>query len=273
MGNVSYLEIHLWLMTYTFIGDIADFLIEEVRKRSKLRLYLTVFSTLIFLVSVTLLNIFHSPQVLNPSVRVIAQPVSILSGLLVLLLLVSFTPARFRGNDDTRLELQTIRQERKELRQRVAGKPRADVFDTIQLSLNQLTEYYAINKSQARNSFRFSVFSIIVGLATLIAGIWLFYLSSTPNIQLTAISSISGLLIEFIGGAYFYLYRKSLDQLNYFFEQLIRMQDIMLSIKLCEDFPDPARQAELKEKIIVTLIEKGRRVFSANSDVLAKTNN
>ena len=134
------------------------------------------------------------------------------------------------------------------------------MLDTIQLSLNQLTEYYAINKSQARSSFSFSVFAVIVGLATLIGGIWFFYLTEKQNIQLAAISGIAGALIQFIGGAYFYLYRRSLDQLNYFFNQLVKMQDTMLSIRLCEQIASEEKKNELREKVILTLLERSSTV-------------
>jgi hypothetical protein len=153
-----------------------------------------------------------------------------------------------------------LREERHKIQKRLAEKPKPDVLDTIQLSLNQLTEYYAINKSQARNSFSFSVFAVIVGLATLIGGIWFFYLTEKQNIQLATISGIAGVLIQFIGGAYFYLYRRSLDQLNYFFNQLVKMQDTMLSIRLCEQIVPKERQNELRETVILRLLERSSTV-------------
>src|SRR5262245_7113644 len=46
-------------------------------------------------------------------------------------------------------ELAPIRKEREEIRDRIKGKRKEpDIFDTIQLNLNQLEEYYTINKSQ-----------------------------------------------------------------------------------------------------------------------------
>src|SRR6266568_1883465 len=57
---------------------------------------------------------------------------------------------------------------------RIKEKPKEDVTDIIQTELSQLTQYYIINKSQARNSFYFSVFISLIGAFTLIAGIWIF---------------------------------------------------------------------------------------------------
>ena len=170
--------------------------------------------------------------------------------------LVSLTPVKIKGGGAIQLELNTLHEERNKIRERITKTEKPNVLDTIQLNLNQLSEYYTINKSQARNSFRFSVFAIISGLATIIAGIWFFYLQENPNIGLTAISSVSGVLIQFIGAAYFYLYRKSLEQLNFFFSQLVKMQDMMLSVKLCEEVSPPEKQIELREKVIITLLER-----------------
>jgi hypothetical protein len=63
----------------------------------------------------------------------------------------------------------------------------------------------------------------------------LYYFRQNENLQLATISGIAGVVSQFIGAAYFYLHRKSLEQLNYFYEQLVRMQYVMLSIKLCEE--------------------------------------
>ena len=41
-------------------------------------------------------------------------------------------------------------------------------MDKIDLGLNQLEEYYVINKNQARNSFHISLFAIIVGFLTIV---------------------------------------------------------------------------------------------------------
>lgn len=193
----------------------------------------------------------------------VLPPVFAMAISLLFLALAANAGLKIRGGGVLRLELQSLHEERKRITERLADKPKPDILDTIQLSLNQLNEYYTINKSQARNSFTFSVFAIIVGLATLVGGIWLFYLREVPRVELTAITSIAGVLIQFIGGAYFYLYRRSLEQLNFFFAQLVKMQDTMLSVKLCEQIQPPERQVELREKIILTLLQRSSAALNS----------
>lgn len=152
-------------------------------------------------------------------------------------------------------DLQSLRAERIIITQKIETEKELDIFHTIQLSLNQLNEYYTINKNHARSSFRFSIFSIVIGLITIISGVWLHYLE-IANIEISYISVVSGLILEFIGGAYFFMYKKSLEQVNFFFGQLIKIQDTMLSINLADNINNETKRTDMHEKIIVSLLER-----------------
>ncbi|GEM_PF-6511171 len=133
-----------------------------------------------------------------------------------------------------------------------------DIFKTIKLNLNQINEYFIINKSQARSTFRFSVFVITLGFITIISGIWIYYVNPS-SYSITVITTITGFLCEFIGAINIYIYIKSLKQLNYFYEKLDKMQYIMLSIRLCEEIGEPVKTIEIKEKIIAALINSSTK--------------
>lgn len=152
--------------------------------------------------------------------------------------------------------LQKLSEEREEINQTIEGKKDFDIFDTIRLNLNQLNEYYAINKTQAKSSFLFSLFAIIVGLVTIIVGVGIQYYGKSTSVNTTVLTSISGLLLEFIGGAYFFMYKKSLEQVNFFFGQLIKIQDTMLAINLAKGLDNGEKEIELTEKIVISLLER-----------------
>src|SRR6218665_1627407 len=152
-------------------------------------------------------------------------------------------------------QLENLLIERAEITQKLESEKELDIFHTIQLSLNQVNEYYTINKSQARSSFRFSIFAIVIGLLTILIGIWLYYIGNS-NIKLGYITGISGTILEFIGAAYFFMYKKSLDQVNFFFGQLIKIQDTMLSINLANNITATTKKTEMQEKIIESLLER-----------------
>lgn len=176
----------------------------------------------------------------------------LLASALLLPILLAYTE-RFTDKVDS--EIDKLRAERVKITEKIEGKDKLDIFNTIQLSLNQLNEYYTINKDQARRSFHFSLFAIIIGLVTIIAGIWLHFLG-IAKIELVYITGASGIILEFIGGAYFFMYNKSLEQVNLFFGQLIKIQDTMLSINLAENISDNNKKIEMSEKIITSLLER-----------------
>lgn len=159
---------------------------------------------------------------------------------------------------DVEIEINKIQDERGKIKERIFDQlpttTESNILNIIDLNLNQLNEYYVINKSQAKNSFKASLSAIFIGFTTLIGGIWLFYIKDTPNLTLTAISSISGVLIETIGGLYFVIYKRSIEQLNYFHEKLYTVQNIMLALKISNDIESSEKKIELIEKIVLCLL-------------------
>ncbi|RBN49728.1 TRADD-N-associated membrane domain-containing protein [Flavobacterium psychrolimnae] len=183
---------------------------------------------------------------------------NILPFFIVTLILIALAKSIYffeQSSDATDAELKNLKAERVIITQKIETEKELDIFHTIQLSLNQLNEYYTINKNQAKSSFRFSVFAIVIGLITILTGIWLQYLD-IAKIEVNYITAISGLILEFIGGAYFLMYKKSLEQVNFFFGQLIKIQDTMLSINLANNIESVEKKTEMNEKIIVSLLER-----------------
>jgi hypothetical protein len=251
------------------LGDIAGFIIEVLRRNSKARSVVTWISlaSLALTSALAISSFLYAKPIPFVEISNWVLGAYIVFATLLALAAAAYTGITVRGGGALRLELESLHEERKEITDRLADKQRPDILDTIQLSLNQLNEYYTINKSQARNSFSFSVFAVVLGLGTTVGGIWMFYLGDNPRVDLAAITSVSGVLLQFIGGAYFYLYRRSLEQLNFFFSQLVKMQDTMLSIKLCDQIETDERKSELRERIAITLLERAmtRSIVASDS--------
>ena len=235
------------------VNLLVDYLSKNPKVRGKL---LFILSSLTFILGATLLYLHYFSS--SDSTLILFEDLfSIFLIIIISLLLItiiSYFPPETLKFGEIELELQEIKEERKEIKEKISSKPQVDIFDTIQLNLNQLTEYYTLNKSQARSSFRVSIFAIIVGLFTIVGGIWMFYFRGLPNLQLATISSISGIIIEAIGGLYFFLYKRTLDQLNYFYDKLTEIQNIMLAIKLSESIENEEKQTDVRVKIINSLI-------------------
>jgi hypothetical protein len=117
--------------------------------------------------------------------------------------------------------------------------------------IQKLQRYYEINLSHARWSFWASLGSVIVGLLTLLGGVFMLY--SKSSIEPGVVSTIAGVLSEFIAASFFYLYNKNLQQLNYFYEKLIKFQDTYWAMGLVGHLPENQR-ADMYKTIISNLI-------------------
>lgn len=73
---------------------------------------------------------------------------------------------------------------------------------------------------------------------------------------MSIISGISGIILQFIGGANFVLYNRTVEQSNRFYKQLTRIQDTMLAVELCNQVKDPEKNLQLMDKLITNLIER-----------------
>jgi hypothetical protein len=230
------------------LTEILGLLIDVFRKRPITRVVVLVVSGIV----IGIAALFYLGTDVT-RFRDAAGALIVLAGSLFLAALLSFTTVRI-GSAETDAELRELRREREAIKKRITqDDAKEDVFDTIQLSLNQITEYYTINKSQARNSFRFSIFAIVVGLIVIVIGVFYFQSRQSPQI----ITLTSGVLLQFIGGAYFYLYRISIAQLNFYHERLVNMQNTMLGIKLMEQMDDKEKQNAIRERLIWELISRG----------------
>lgn len=246
-------------MNPKFITGTAILLLELItntlRSMKKTRIFFLI-ASLIILVSAAFTLIFLKDTLKDYQVGInIFLALFSFMTLSASLLAFSKDPVNLKNPLD--IELEKLSEEREQLKAKVQDKDikvKNNVFNTIQLNLNQTTEYYTINKSQAIQSFRASIFAIVIGLITLVVGIWLMFFKE--NITMATISAISSVLLEAIGAMYFYVYRKSLEQLNFFYDKLEKTQDTMVAIELTNNISDDAKKIELQEKLILNLIER-----------------
>jgi len=127
----------------------------------------------------------------------------------------------------------------------------------LELDTTKLKEYYTTNQNQARNSFNWAVFAMFCGIATVLLGIWLFYLGKITEKDefLTTISTVTGIVINLLSGSYFYLHNKTQRRTLFYYKQLIRNQQIGLLIRLSDSHTEQSEIKDSKNKIINDLLE------------------
>ncbi|MTJ92824.1 MAG: hypothetical protein F8N36_08180 [Desulfovibrio sp.] len=187
----------------------------------------------------------------------------ILCAILLFYTFISFT--KFNFNEPFSLNLERIWEEREKLQLQISSdqnevSSEKDIFYTVQLNINRLDEYYTINIRQSYRSFNMSIFLIIAGFITLIAGFWIFYFDENRNITMAVVSGVSSIIMEFIGGTCFYIYNKTTKQLNNFYDRLVIAQDTMLAIKLCDQIEPQEKQHDVRRQIIVSLLGRCRSI-------------
>jgi hypothetical protein len=134
--------------------------------------------------------------------------------------------------------------------------------DAFKLDLTRLQEYYAMNQSQGRSSFRWAKLSMLIGFGTIIGGIWLFYFRNIqqPDKFMAALSTAAGSVVSLVSGLFLHLFSKTQDRSLLYYEKLARMQKLFIAIRLAEAHTDPQTQTDARTLILKELLK------SANTD-------
>lgn len=111
----------------------------------------------------------------------------------------------------------------------------------LQINLDNLTRYYLLVGEQAAKSFWLTVVTAVFGFGLLVGGIALSFFS-IEGVTVTAetVAVTSGLIVEFIAGAMFYIYNRTVKQLSAYHDKLLRVQDLILALKLTQSIGDTA---------------------------------
>lgn len=225
----------------------TEWLQRNPKKRKNILTVLCIFSILSIIVGFT--SHYYN---YNESIEITCAILFTISTYTSLIILKSYK------NNNQIEELINVRSERDEIIQRISQETHKNgITDIILLNLNRLSEYYTINLAQAKNSYRYSIIGVCIGTLIFIYCIWSFIGNDNPNITVTIIGSIMGIITDFIAVSYFYLYKKSIVQLNMYFKELIKIQDTMLAIELCNKIN--AQSKEYNESINSIIMELLKR--------------
>jgi hypothetical protein len=125
-----------------------------------------------------------------------------------------------------------------------------DIFKYILLiNISALDGYVAQTRIQAQQSFQLSKIVAIIGFIILSIAIGLsIFLTMSGNANLNAayLSSVAGIVTEFIAGVFFYLYNKTLQQINLFHDKLVMMQQTSMSYIATGLVSDQAKKDQAK---------------------------
>lgn len=114
-------------------------------------------------------------------------------------------------------------------------------------SLQQTKAYYKNNRIQMAIIFICAIISCFVGLTVLMISVCYF------NDEAKTMGIISGTVVSFISGTFFWIYKQCNNQVQHYFNELIKIQNIFIAIELTQECNDDIKNIKL-DKIIDQLI-------------------
>ena len=149
---------------------------------------------------------------------------------------------------------------------------RVDILTLVTRNLTLLREAYIISKQQVRNVFSAALFTCCLGFIIFATGIIAF--SSQRSIAIIVCSTTAGAVIEIIAGLIFWIYARSLEQLNTFHKTFYDNQKLLSSIHLVNSVSETNKDA-LYAYIVQNTLGNGNPAdfgFLTNSLKQGKTN-
>lgn len=231
------------------ITDSISIIVETLRKFPKVRVWVMILSLALAIVSiviwVTAGMIFSEQIALN--VTQIVPGFVVVSIIALLTALASFSPIQVRNTD--RLYSEKIA----EAELKVTDEP-TQITPAWDLARVTLEAYFSRNLNQITAIFRLSVVVMLVGFGIIVWGITQ-AVKFPDAIVASAIATGAGIITEFIGATFLFVYRSAIEQAINYSKTLERINSVGMAVKILDTMPDEAKPDDLKSKTKANLVE------------------
>lgn len=150
--------------------------------------------------------------------------------------------------------------------------PDRDALELIKVNLANINEYYIWSQKQAKSAFNAAIATCSVGFLLVVTAVLIPIVKQDFNSTISFISFLGGAITEVIGGTIFFVYRKSLTQLNYYHKALHEDQRFLSSVNLINKFHDKNAGDEMLKEIIQSAIDINRAKFGHSEEKKADKN-
>lgn len=117
-----------------------------------------------------------------------------------------------------------------------------------------LEAYFNRNLTQITSIFWLSVVVMLVGFGIIIWGIS-HAIQSPDAFAPAAIASIAGIITEFIGATFLFIYRSTIEQAINYSRTLERINSVGMAMQILDTMPDETKADDLKSNTKATLVE------------------
>lgn len=125
--------------------------------------------------------------------------------------------------------------------ERLSNAAESDVKEIAVTQLELLSQYYELSLSQAGRSFRVALIASAIGLLFFL-GVIAYMLIVGASAEISTVGVVGGALSSFIAAVNFFLYGKTLTQLNIFQGKLESTQRFLLANSLSENLENSLKQ-------------------------------
>ncbi len=180
-----------------------------------------------------------------------------------------------------RQEVRSARNAQKEIEGQLSGVDSHQVVLVLRYSREVLKEYYALGMDQAQRSYRYALIAMWLGFVVLLIGVgdqlgWLAAAfpelgsAKEGKVSSSELVLLTGAVMEFIAGAFLWVYRTSLEQLIYFYRRQYSLHKTLLAERLARGMTQKNDEASLA--IIHKLMEESEdlKVEAAKSGGIAE---
>jgi TRADD-N domain-containing protein len=122
------------------------------------------------------------------------------------------------------------------------------------LARTTLEAYFRRNLSQITSIFWLSVLVMMIGFGIIVWGISQ-SIQSPTTLAPAVLSSLAGIITEFIGATFLFIYRSTIKQAGDYSKTLERINSIGMAMQILDTIPDGATPDDLKNKTKAILVE------------------
>lgn len=107
----------------------------------------------------------------------------------------------------------------------------------MSLNMAEIREFYALSKTMAKKSFILAVIMCILGFIVIASSIYAIFFIDISFVE-SLIPIIGGTVVELIAGTSLSVYKKSLEQLNQYYESLHNNERYLSLVNLVDRLSD-----------------------------------
>jgi hypothetical protein len=116
-----------------------------------------------------------------------------------------------------------------------------------------LEAYFSRNLNQIGYIFWLSVSATIIGFGIIVLGIVLASLM-TDTIAIAEIATLAGVITEFIGATFLFIYRSAIQQAGNYSRTLEHINSVGMAMQILDTIPDGTKPDDLKNHTKATLV-------------------